>query len=127
MHIKHWKKKKKKSFSAYFQCRYQTQENEIIFQKIFFEKLFIFFNVETNRVISQVRNYVEKNIFWCGIPYSIYKKKNTSRSNVLYHILLLIQVSLGWQNQPKSIYLLVDTAFCTPYNSGPLSPMMLKF
>ena len=54
---------KKKSFSAYFQCRYQTQENEIIFQKIFFEKLFIFFNVETNKVISQVRKYVEKNIF----------------------------------------------------------------
>ena len=61
--LKKKKKKKKKSFSAYFQCRYQTQENEIIFQKIFFEKLFIFFNVETNRVISQVRKYVEKNIF----------------------------------------------------------------
>ena len=63
MYIKHRKKKKKNGFPAYFQCRYQTQENEIIFQKIFFEKLFIFVNVETNIVISQVRKYVEKNIF----------------------------------------------------------------
>ena len=27
----------------------------------------------------------------------------------------------------KSFYAIIDTAFCTPYDSGSLSPMMLKF
>ena len=27
----------------------------------------------------------------------------------------------------KSFYAIIDTAFCTPYDSGSLSPIMLKF
>ena len=52
----------------------------------------------------------------------------TSFTNGLYSGEFLFSI---YKNDPKTImdmlYRAIDTTFCTPYNLGPRSPMMLKF